>query len=154
MCGRPGWEARPPGSQVISFALSADSVSLEGSLDSFAVCERAHTSVLSMCVCTHRCVRLCFLLGISPKASTSRATAPFSKRCFVRSQAWVSFCNLFLLPDKQRLEDCFGLAVAGQEVEMGNICLVFNVWRLRLALPSFYYIDDRQTQATEKKQIT
>lgn len=37
---------------------------------------------------------------------------------------------------------------------MGNICLVFNVWCLWLALPSFYYIDDRQAQATEKKQIT
>lgn len=64
------------------------------------------------------------------------------------------FFSNFSLLRQAEAGACYRLAVARQGVETGNICLVFNVWCLQSARPSSYYIDDRQAQATEKKQIT
>lgn len=148
MCGKAGVGSQAPGIQFSPLPSSAYSISLEGSLYSFAVCTCTQVCVVCMCMHAHTCACVCvFSWAFSRNHVTAEQPAQLLKSHFVRIRLWVSLYNP--TPPTNR-----GLVVAGQGAEMGNICLVFNVWCLYLALPSFYYIDDRQAQATEKKQIT
>lgn len=122
---------------VQSFCLPSIVVSLFGSLDSFAVCICA---VHVCCVCVHMCaVHVCvctymYVHGFSrrhfPKSFYQQSNQPnFQRDIFLEVRPWC-LCNLFPLPRQEETEDCFRLAAAEQGVEMGNICLVFNVWYL------------------------
>lgn len=59
MCGKAGVGSQAPGIQFSPLPSSAYSVSLEGSLYSFAVCAHAHRCVLYACACMHIHVRVC-----------------------------------------------------------------------------------------------
>lgn len=59
MCGKAGVGSQAPGIQFSPLPSSAYSISLEGSLYSFAVCAHAHRCVLYACACMHIHVRVC-----------------------------------------------------------------------------------------------
>lgn len=122
-CGRPRVGSQASWHPVQSFSLPSI-FSLFGREHRLLCCVYACTCVLCICVYVYVC--MCLLLGIFQKASTNRASSPIFKEPFCEKSGPGCPTVIFLFSP----EDCFALAGVGRGVEMGDICLVFNVWCL------------------------